>query len=54
MKNIHKYYVLTMLCYIYLNIQNEYYWLITTNNKAEKKISQEELIATLKKKYKLD
>ena len=37
-----------------VNIQNEYNWLVVTNNKAEKKISEEEIISTLTKKYKLD
>ena len=37
-----------------VNIQNDYKWLTSTNNKAKKKISDEEIIATLKKKYKLD
>jgi hypothetical protein len=37
-----------------VNIQNEYNWLITTNNTAKKKISEDEIISNLKKKYKLD
>lgn len=37
-----------------VNIQNEYNWLTTTNNAAEKKISEDEIISNLKKKYKLD
>lgn len=37
-----------------VNIQNEYNWLITTNNIAEKKISEDDIISNLKKKYKLD
>jgi len=37
-----------------VNIQNEYNWLITTNNTAEKKINEDEIISILKKKYKLD
>jgi hypothetical protein len=37
-----------------VNIQNEYNWLITTNATAEEKNSEDEIIAILKKKYKLD
>ena len=37
-----------------VNIQNEYNWLITTNNTAEKKISEDDIISNLKKKYKLN
>ena len=37
-----------------VNIQNEYNWLITTNNTAKKKINEDEIISILKKKYKLD
>ena len=37
-----------------VNIQNEYNWLITTNNTAKKKINEKEIISGLKKKYKLD
>ena len=37
-----------------VNIQNKYNWLITTNNTAETKISEEEIISTLKEKFKLD
>lgn len=37
-----------------VNIQNEYNWLIATNNTAEKKMDEDEIISTLKKKYKLD
>ncbi len=37
-----------------VSIQNQYNWLITSNNTAEKKISEDEIISILKKKYKLD
>ena len=37
-----------------VNIQNEYNWLITTIKTAEEKIGEDEIISTLKKKYKLD
>jgi len=36
-----------------VNIQNEYNWL-TTKDKADQKISEDEIVSTLKKKYKLD
>ena len=36
------------------NIQNEFNWLITTNNAAEKKIEEDDIISNLIKKYKLD
>ena len=36
-----------------VNIQNKYNWLITSNATAKKKIVENELISTLKKKYKL-
>ncbi len=35
-------------------IQNQYNWLITNNNTAEKKINEDDIISSLKKKYKLD
>ena len=37
-----------------VNIQNEYNWLIKTNNKAEEKINESEIILNLKKKYKIN
>ena len=37
-----------------VNIQNEYNWLAKTNNTAVEKVSEEEIILRLKKKYKLD
>lgn len=37
-----------------VNIQNQYNWLITTNNAAEEKVKEDEIISTLKEKYKLD
>jgi len=37
-----------------INIQNEYNWLVETNKKAEEKISKEEVILILKKKYRID
>ncbi|MBT6514998.1 MAG: hypothetical protein HOK65_09520 [Crocinitomicaceae bacterium] len=37
-----------------VNIQNEFNWLITTNNAAEKKIEEDDIISNLIKKYKLD
>lgn len=37
-----------------VTIQNKYNWLISTNEKAEKKISENEIILNLKKKYNLD
>tara|TARA_B110000285_G_scaffold188681_1_gene214951 strand:+ start:1529 stop:1918 length:390 start_codon:yes stop_codon:yes gene_type:complete len=40
--------------FLAVKIQNEYNWLNTTNNTAKTKISEEEIISTLKKKYKLD
>jgi len=36
-----------------VNIQNEYNWL-TTKDKSDQKISEDEIVSTLKKKYKLD
>ncbi len=36
-----------------LNIQNEYNWLTTKNNAAEKNIKENEIISNLKTKYKL-
>ena len=35
-------------------IQNKYNWLRTTNDTAEKKINEDEIISILKKKFKLD
>ncbi|MFT5823997.1 MAG: hypothetical protein ACI8ZM_005263 [Crocinitomix sp.] len=35
------------------NIQNEYNWLVRTNSTAEEKITEDEIISNLKKKYKL-
>lgn len=40
--------------FLAVNIQNEYNWLITTKDKADQKISEDEIISTLKKKYKID
>ena len=37
-----------------VKLQNEYNWLATTNKAADEKISEEEIILNLKKKYKLD
>ena len=37
-----------------VNIQNEYNWLATANKTAQEKLSEEEIILNLKKKYKLD
>lgn len=37
-----------------VNIQNEYNWMVKTNSTAKEKISEEEIISTLKKKHKLD
>jgi len=37
-----------------VNIQNEYNWIKATNKNAEEKIAEDEIITTLKKKYKLD
>lgn len=36
-----------------VNIQNEYNWLVRTNNEAQEKITENEIISNLKKKYKL-
>ena len=37
-----------------VNIQNNYNWLVAKNKTAEEKLSEEEIISSLKKKYKLD
>ena len=37
-----------------VNIQNEYNWLTTTNKTADTKMTSEEIILSLRKKYKLD
>ena len=37
-----------------VKIQNDYNWLITSNNTAETKVSEDEIISILKKKYNLD
>ncbi len=37
-----------------VNIQNEFNWLMTTNNAADKKIKEDDIISNLIKKYKLD
>lgn len=37
-----------------VKMQNEYNWMVKTNSAAKKEISEEEIISTLKKKYKLD
>jgi len=37
-----------------VNIQNEYNWLIKTNSIADKKVSEDEIISILKKKYPLN
>ena len=37
-----------------VNIQNEYNWMVKTNSTAKEKISEEEIISTLKKKYTLN
>lgn len=39
--------------FLAVNIQNKYNWLTATNKTAEKKISEEEIISMLKKKYDL-
>ena len=39
--------------FLAVNIQNEYNWL-TTKDKSDQKISEDEIVSTLKKKYKLD
>ena len=40
--------------FLAVNIQNEYNWVISNNKKAEIKITESEIIANLKEKYKLD
>ena len=37
-----------------VTIQNKYNWLRTTNDTAEKKMNEDDIISILKKKYKLD
>ncbi len=37
-----------------VNIQNNYNWLVEKNKTAEEKLSEEEIILSLKKKYKID
>ena len=40
--------------FLAVNIQNEYNWLKSNNQKAEIKITEPEIIANLKEKYKVD
>ncbi|MBU2018735.1 MAG: hypothetical protein KJ941_03730 [Bacteroidetes bacterium] len=40
--------------FLAINIQNEYNWMVETNKKVAKKISEEEIVLNLKKKYKID
>ncbi|MFT5859665.1 MAG: hypothetical protein ACI865_001769 [Flavobacteriaceae bacterium] len=37
-----------------VNAQNEYNWLSATNKTADKKVSEEEILSSLEKKYKID
>ena len=37
-----------------VNIQNQYNWMIATNNTTEEKMTEDEIISILKEKFKLD
>ena len=37
-----------------VNVQNKYNWLILSNKTADKKLNENQIIETLKKRYKLD